>query len=583
MSSPFYIVDGSGYIFRAFYAVHSLTTKTGFPTNALFGFTRMMTKLIREIGDARLGVCFDLGEPTFRHAMYDQYKANRDECPEDLVKQMPYFRKIVRALNLEVLEQAGVEADDIIGSLTLRFKSEAPIIIVSGDKDLCQLVGPGVTVWDAMRDIRYDPAGVKAKFGVYPEQIIDYLTLVGDSSDNVPGVKGIGPKTAVQLLEQFHTLDAILENPARITEIKGLRGASSIRTKIEEGLELVRLSKRLVTLKTDVAPFHEWASLESFQLRDPDADALKALFQELEFDALLTGLSGRSAAPSAEKIQKQYHCVNAESLRDVVAVLQRQPAFAFDTETSSLDPLTCDLAGISISWREGEAYYFPIGAKVDADRNLPIEAVRAALGPIFADPTKKKYGLNLKYDLAVLRTHGFVVEGIAFDSMLASYVLSPDRRQHNLAALTERYLAESMESFSTLTAGKDSICDVPLDDVTRYACHDAEASFRLEEKLSHELLERDRAAGHTDSATFPSLQYVLHSIEMPLVRVLEDMERNGIRLDLDLLNRFASEFVAELATLERDIHALAGEPFNINSPKQLSVVLFEKLAIPSAG
>ena len=571
-----YIIDGSGYIFRAYFAISALNTASGLPTNALFGFTRMITKLLRDIAPEYLAITFDMAAPTFRHQMYDQYKANRAECPEDLRPQMPYFRKIAQAMNISVIEKEGVEADDIIASLTRRFGDRFKgVTVVSGDKDLCQLVNDRVCVWDAMRDITYDESGVQAKFGVLPTQMVDYLTLVGDSSDNVPGIKGVGPKTAAQLLAACGSLDRVLASPELVEQVKGLRGAASLRAKLEQSREEIRLCRDLVTLRYDELPpgFEE---LESIRFHGLSRDALEPLLHELEFTALLKDFQFKGQAPTPRtESNKRFRVLSAEELPLIATALSSSGGFAFDTESTSLDPLSAELVGISLCWCVDEAVYLPVRSVSNPESQIPLESIRTLLGPIFADESIPKYGLNLKYDLAILRTHGIDVSNLAFDGMLASHVLHPDRRQHSLSALSLSLFAEEMLSYKDLTAGK-TIDQVDLDAVMRYACADAETSFRVRTALSEEL---DASPGTADR----SLRYAFEHVEMPLIPVLEEMERNGIRIDVELLERLSVEFAGELAELEREIYLLAGEEFNLNSPRQLSAVLFDKLGLPSAG
>ena len=611
---PLYVVDGSGYIYRAFFAVAPLTNSKGLPTNALFGFARMIIKLLKDLQAHYIAVAFDTKEPTFRHQMYAEYKANRDECPADLVQQMPYFRSIIDVLGIPVLEKAGVEADDIIGTLATRFgKDDQRVVVVSGDKDLMQLVNDYVEVWDAMRDLRYDAAQVRQKFGVGPERVVDYLALVGDSSDNVPGIKGVGPKGALSLLEAFGSVENLMkvaqEDPKKIEEIKGLRGAAAVREKIESGLDSLRLSYQLVQLDTKVSPFAE-SSSEDFRWHGPKLGEAEVLFEELEFSKILAsiplnhraldvggdaggaaGVLGNTTASSssaANKLSgsKQYQIVTPESFPEFVEkftqALNSKPSFAFDTETTGLDPWSADLVGISISWIDNEAYYLPILPAIfpGGEKAIAADAVRNALSPVFADAAIEKIGLNLKFDIEILNHFGMDVAGPLFDAMLASYVLSPDGRQNGLKALTLKHLKERMTTFEEMTAGKDSILEVDLATVGQYACHDADASYRLRAILERELGEPVR---DQQGKLVPSLRKVFEEIESPLVHVLVAMERIGIAIDAERLTKLGEEFLAEIQSHEKKIIELAGVEFNLNSPKQLSEVLFEKLQLPTQG
>ena len=574
--STLYLVDGSGYIFRAYYAVAPLTTSSGLPTNAILGFSRMLIKLLRELDAEHIAVMFDTGKPTFRHKKYSEYKANRGECPEDLVPQMPYFRKVVEALGIQSLEKEGFEADDIIGTVAKKLEDEVErIVIVSGDKDLTQLVNDKVEVWDAMRDIRYNSEKVKEKFGVPPEQIIDYLALVGDSSDNIPGLKGVGPKSALKLIEEFGSVDSLLENSSKVAEIKGLRGAKKISETIESDPEQVRLSKELVSLDNKVSPFDS-SDMKSFHWKEPNTEMAKELFNELEFSSLLESLKlNGSSKPKGKSIDdKSFELVGPKDFDKFIKKLSKQEEFAFDTETTSLDVLTCDLVGMSFSWEEDSAYYLPFIAP-DTDC-LDLEEVRNQLGPIMANPEVHKSGLNLKFDVEVLEAKGWEVEGIYFDAMLASYVLRPDSRQHSLSAQAKNRLGIEMLPYKDLIGEHEHIGQVPVAEVCKYACHDAEVAWLLKDNLDPQLSD-------SEHETEPSQRRVFEEIEMPLIPVLSSMERAGILVDATALEDMSAEFAEELGILESDIHKFAGREFNINSPKQLSEILFEVLEIPTKG
>jgi DNA polymerase-1 len=577
-----YLVDGSGYIFRAFYAIGPLSNRAGLPTNALLGFTRMLTKLIREEGAKYIAVMFDTGQPTFRHELYKDYKANRKECPQDLVPQMPYFRRVVEAMGIQSLEKPGVEADDIIGTLAKNFSAAGrKVVIVSGDKDLLQLVNENVSVLDAMRDMRFTPETVKQKFGVQPARICDYLALIGDTSDNVPGVKGVGPKTAEKLIEHFGSLEQMLQRAQEIDTVPGVRGAKGVKEKVAGAQEEIRLSLRLVCLDTAVEPYNEINSIDEFHFEHVRSELIEPLFEELEFSSLLNALEF-AGARTAEKqaaadlyAHKQYTLVTPEQLPGFAETLATKSSFAFDTETSSLDVLSCELCGISISWQRHEAYYLPLGGTAVSDRGLNPEAVLRLLGPIFANPEIKKVGLNLKFDVGVLEQAGFQVRGLSFDSMLCAHLLHPDRRQNGLKVLAQVHLQEQMLTYEELVGEYENIGQVPLEETTKYACHDADASWALAEILDPLL------GGRAENG--PSLRAAFEDIEMPLVEVLSRIERDGIKVNVPFLDQLEAEFTGELKGIEKRIYELAGREFNLNSPKQLSVVLFEELGLPTAG
>ena len=586
---PLYLIDGSGYIFRAFFAVQPLSTKAGLPTNALFGFTRMIIKLLKDCNAKYIAVTFDTGKPTFRHQRYTEYKAHRPDCPPELVQQMPYFRKIVRALGIQSLEKEGFEADDIIATLARKLRSpDQKVIIVSGDKDLAQLVEDNIELWDAMRDIRYNALKVEEKFGVRPNQIIDFLSLTGDASDNIPGVKGIGPKTAQILIRELGGVEALLAEPGKIETLKDLRGAAGIRQKIESSLEMLRLSRELVTLDDRVDPYFSVDAVSSYEWPSVKGEELIPLFEELEFSSLLSslpfpmtlptlGTSTASAFGIIEAAKKRYSTITPETLESFAKKLSGVSAFAFDTETTSLDVRNCKLVGISISWEPEVAYFLPLGSEIEPVQNLDATRVKSLLADIFRNPKIKKYGANLKFDVHVLTQHGYEVNGLAFDTMLASFLLHPDRGQHGLKALSQEYLHEHMASFKEIVGDAPSIAHVPMETVSRYACADADASFRLVEPLQKAI---DAGSKGPEA---PSLRFAFEQIDMPLVSVLQRMEAHGIKIDVAFLTDLGNEFKTELQVLEEAIYQLANGPFNINSPKQLGEVLFEKLGLPTHG
>ena len=573
-----YLVDGSGYIYRAYYAIAPLSNSKGLPTNALYGFTRMMLKLLSGLkeGNRYIAVAFDTAEPTFRHELYTAYKANRQERPEELSAQLPYFRDIVQALGICSLEAPGYEADDLIGTWAKIIESQgAKTIVVSGDKDLCQLVSDQTTVYDAMREITYDRDGVKQKFGVWPEQIIDYLTLVGDTSDNVPGVKGIGPKTAATLLEAYPALDQIVAHIEDVKNIKSLRGAAGVQEKLKESLGDLALSKKLVTLNYDAPLNGHIGRVAELEWQGIDVKKSQSLFTELEFKKILDKYELAARADTATAIEEEafeqsYQLLTDESFPAFAQKLAQQPAFAFDTETTGLDVLTCRLVGISFSWVDREAYYLPIKSTVGGE-GVTLERAKDILSPIFADKKIRKYAFNFKYDLGVIEEHGFEINNVYFDAMLAWSLLNPENKIMGLKALTRSYFDEEMTTFGDLTEGYDDISQVPLEQSYKYACHDADATWRLSKVIAQEIAKQ------------PALEKALLEIEMPLVSVISRMERTGIMVDQQVLESLHQEFSKDLRFLEDRIVFLAGEEFNLNSPKQLSHILFEKLKFPTTG
>lgn len=553
-SETLYLVDGSGYIFRAFYAIRPLSTSKGLPTNAIYGFTNMLLKLLREKKPDHIAVIFDAGRKTFRNDEYPDYKANRLEPPEELVPQFPYFRKVVQALNIPCLEAKNYEADDIIGTLAEAFdKEDVETVIVTGDKDLMQLVSDRVTLLDTMKEREVGIKEVEERFGVLPERVPDVLGLAGDSSDNIPGVPGVGEKTAMKLLKEYGSLEGIL---AHADEIKGKLG-EKIRAHTEEA----RLFQRLATVKRDVPLEYHW---DDFRLTEPDREALQKLFKELEFHTLLGEL-----APQKTLSSKNYHLVTSDkALQDMIANLEACGAYALDTETSSLDAMRAELVGLSFSGREGEAYYVPVGHVGDVeqlDRDQVIESLR----PLLEGERIPQYGQNIKYDMTVLARHGLSLNAVTFDTMIAAYLVNPTGSR-SLDALSLEHLGHKTITFKELvgTGKKQKLfSEVPLDQATNYAAEDADVTYRLVVPLKQKLQENNQ-------------ENLFASIEMPLVGVLTRMELHGVKIDEDCLNKISKEYDAKLKSLSKRIYGEAKEEFNIKSTKQLSKVLFESMGLP---
>lgn len=587
MTHKAYLVDGSGYIFRAYYAVAPLTTKDGFPTNALFGFSRMLLKLLQASDSDHVVVVFDAGKRTFRTDMYEQYKANRIELPDDLRKQMPLFREICEALGLLILEKPGFEADDIIGTLTDKLvHAGSEVVIVSGDKDLMQLVGPSVSIWDTMHDRRYRAAEVKEKFGVPPAKVVELLGLMGDSSDNVPGLRGCGPKTALQLIEKFGDVESVLKNVDAIADDSSIRNRKKIAEQIRCDMELVRLSRKLVEIDRNVsidiprngssAPLSNLDGEDLYARlvrHDLQHEKLRTLLERLEFASLLRdfNMSAANPQPVTAREGEAYTCVWKKDFPAWLAKLREQQAFAFDIETTALDVFQAQLVGVSFCWSETEAFYIPLAHRAaSAAEQVAVPELLEAIKEIFADSDIKKYGQNLKFDITVLEHQGVTVQGVAFDSMIASYLLNPDKGAHNLTVLAADYLKRPTIEYTTLVEGKADFRDVPVPQATIYGCQDAHYAWLLQAQL-RPLLESK------------GLTQVFDEIEMPLVCVLSRMERRGIKLDVPLLERMSKDFAEQLVGMEKKLYELAGTQFNLNSPKQLSDILFNKLCLPTKG
>lgn len=572
-----FLIDGSGYMFRAYYGTmrQRLSNSKGLPTGGTLAFARMLLKVIRERKPEYVAIAFDRPEPTFRHEIYPAYKGNRDAAPEDLVEQIPYMHRVVEVLRIPLLVQAGAEADDIIGTLAAHAEAEDfEVVLVTADKDFAQLVSENVRIWDPMKDEEMGPAEIEAKWGVPPEKFVDIQALMGDSTDNIPGVPGIGEKTAVALIQQFGGLDQVLASTDEIKRPKQ-------RENIEENVDMARLSRELCTIKRDL---ELEGDLESCRLGDADIEAGRKLFvEELEFKSIIEQLPGYSesdaakdaneeAAPAAEEEEHDYHTIRAiEDLKSMCAELEKAGRFAFDLETTSLDPMKARIVGLSFSAAARRAFYVPVGHEMmDAGPQLPLEDVLAEVSPLLESTDIEKIGQNIKYDIAVLKEAGYEVRGPLFDTMLASYLLLSSRRSHGMDHLAQEYFGVTTIKYADL-CGKGAkeipFSHVPVEAAAPYACQDADITFRLATEMSPQL-EKD------------GLMDLFEELEVPLLRVLLDMERAGIRLDREFLRNMGKELEARLDQMTSDIYGLAGEEFNINSTKQLRVILFEKLNLP---
>ncbi|MGM0574679.1 MAG: DNA polymerase I [Myxococcota bacterium] len=557
-----YLVDGSSYIFRAFFAIRGLTSPDGLPTNAVYGYTAMLLKLVREERPDYLAVVFDAGARSFRNDLYPEYKAHRPEPPEDLVPQFPLVREVTEAFHIPSLEQDNWEADDLIAALAEEAREEdVDTVIVSSDKDLMQLVDDECVMYDTMRDVRYDPDGVMEKMGVRPDQIVDYLALVGDSSDNIPGVPGIGKKTAARLLAQYDSLDGIYEH---IGEMKGKR-----RENLETYKNQAYLSQTLATVDRH-APVPR--DLEVLARQEPDKEALTELFARLGFKTWHREFHSDDALEGAPKLTRDgFHLVRtAEQLSELADALRGVDVFAFDTETTSLNPQQADLVGLSFAVDRERAWYVPVGHTTpDAAPQLTPEQARSVLGPILEDPEKTKAAHNVKYDLQVLRRAGFPLEGPLYDTMLASYVLDPGRYQHNLDNIALDRLNHKTIKFSDVAgSGKSQVTfdRVPLATARDYACEDVQIVMALKEQFDPELDET-------------GLRGLLEDLEIPLARVLADMEDLGVKVDVRALHALSDELGRRASEIERRAHELAGEAFSMGSPKQIAHVLFDRLGL----
>jgi DNA polymerase-1 len=556
MNDTLYLIDGSSYLYRAYFAIKRLSSPSGFPTNALYGFTQMLLKLLKDYQPQHLAIVFDVGRVTFRTELYPDYKANRAEMPDDLRQQVGPIRDLVRAFNIPVVELQGYEADDLIGTLASRWEAQGgTVVVVTGDKDLMQIVTEQTTLLDTMKNVTSAIPQVHERFGVGPEQVIDILGLAGDSSDNIPGVPGIGEKTAIKLVQQFGSMDSLLE---RAAEVPGKVGE-----KLREFAEQARLSRILATIIKDV-PYE--LHVDQLLAQEPDTERLNELFKLYGFHTLIKEMTAQATLQT-----DQYHCILTNDALDTLALrLEGATAFAFDTETTGLDPRTAELVGISISLEPHEAFYIPVGHRyLGMPEQLSRETVLKRLQPVFGNPAIHKVGQNLKFDLQVLATAGLEVQGSWCDTMLCSYLLHPSRGGHGLDALAQEHLNHKMISYDEMTgSGKNRICfsEVEVEKATRYAAEDADATWLLHEKLLPMVKEQ-------------GLDRLLFELEMPLMTILSTMEQYGVLLDLTYLAGLGEDFGRRMLELEKKITDLAEGPFNLNSPKQLEEVLFERLGL----
>jgi DNA polymerase-1 len=555
------LIDASSLIYPAFHVMGELKTSTGFPTGAIYGYARTVLMLLREYPSQYVAVAFDSRGPTHRHEKFSEYKAHRPAMDEALAAQIPKIKELTDALKLKKFEVPGYEADDIIAALVpLAAAQGLDVLIVSGDKDLLQLVGDGVRVLkpgrDVTRDLKIlDSAGVQQYLGVRPDQVLDFLALVGDSVDNVPGVPGIGEKTAQKLLSQFPSLEALLENLDKVEPKK-------LSEKLKAFQEQARLSRELVQLNPPPLD----VSLEECRAQPPDLERLRALLEELEFRSLLQELALAPTVPPPVQRAPTLALeivLTEEQLAALIERLQSAPEISLDTETTSEDAMTAELVGISLAIEPGAGFYIPLAhSYLGAPRQLPRDLVMAKLKDILQ--TKPIIGQNLKYDAKILRRSGIELKNIVFDSMLAAYLLDPESRK-DLNELARRYLGHSVMDFSELGAARMDL--VPIEQAARYSIADAEAVIRLKEKMLPELRSKNQ-------------EKLFYEVELPLINVLIEMELNGILLDKEILREQAKELETLATQLLQDIFRLAGQDFNPNSPKQVAYVLFEKLKLP---
>ncbi len=569
MKKRFFVIDGHALCYRAYYAFikNPLTNSSGQNTSAIFGFARMLLKLIAEQKPDYLAVAFDPPKKSFRFALYPDYKANRVKMPDDLRAQIEEIKNMVSVLGIPKLEESDFEADDVLGTLARRFASEeTEVVLVTGDKDAYQLVGEHVSIYAAKKGITeyemMDAAAVTEKLGITPDRVIDYMAITGDASDNVPGVKGIGEKGARKLIAEFLSLDAIYAGIDRI--------AGKQRDLLLAGRESAYLSRELVTIRTDI-PLH--FTLDQAAFAGFSRAAARDYFQRLEMNSIVQDFfQGDDAKDQGSaRDEKEYHTVtNADDLRDVVKIIREAGYVSFDTETTSVNPVEADLVGISLSIRERAGWYIPVHtATLFSGGGMAKEEALAILAPVLEDASIRKIGQNLKYDIIVLRGCGVEVKGLSFDTMIASYLLNPSERNHNLDDMADRFLNYKTITYEELAGrGKNAvpITEIPVERVAEYAIEDADVTYRLSLVLEPKLAEEN-------------LTRLFSDVEVPLVEVLAEMEWNGVRIDAGYFSALSRENGELLAKAEEEIHRIAGVKFNINSTRELSQVLFGKLGL----
>ncbi len=557
-----YLVDGSSYIYRAFHALPNLTNSHGEATGAILGVANMLRRLLQENDPEHIAIVFDARGPTFRHELYAEYKANRPSMPRELSEQVAAILQFVKLLGLPLLQVEGVEADDVIGTLS-RIAEEQGLdcVISTGDKDLAQLVTEHTSLVNTMTDTHMDQAGVLEKFGVRPDQIIDFLTLTGDKSDNIPGVDKCGPKTAVKWLDQYQTLDGVVEHA---DEIGGKVGEY-----LRAALPTLSLSRQLVTIDRELDLDTSPTELVRGEM---DFEGLQQLLQKYEFSSWLKEL-GATETEQAASAEQSYHTVLA--LPELDAMLERLLAaelIAVDTETTSLDPMQAHLVGFSFSVTAGEAWYVPVGHDgPGTPQQLELQTVIEKLRSLLENPEYKKVGQHIKYDMNVLSNYDIQVQGVAFDTMLESYVFNSTASRHDMDSLALKYLSRQTVHYEDV-AGKGakqiSFSQVPLEQASHYAAEDADVTLQLHQHLWPRLQEQKALAA------------VLQDIEIPLVPVLARMEQRGVLIDGDLLKQQSKEMAEQIHKLEKEAHKEAGGPFNLASPMQLQKILFEDQGLP---
>lgn len=545
-----YLIDGNSYVYRAYYAIRELSNSKGFPTNAIFGFTNMLLKIIREEKPDEIAISFDSPVPTERHRLYLEYKANRPEAPSELIQQLPHIKRIIAALKIKTFEISGYEADDIIGTIAKKAASSGrEVYIVTGDKDMLQIVDDRIKIYDPVKNRILDKSYTYERYGVTPERIPEFMALTGDAIDNIPGVKGIGEKTAKELFQQFGSLEELFKNIEKIKKEK-------IRKLILENKKLIELSLKLATINASV-PLED--DLNDLKLPEPYWDSLKRLFIEFEFSSLMKLIPSQTDSVNYEII------LDSEKLYQLIPRLKN--GFAIDIEATDKNPISASIVGIALCFDKEKGFYIPLGHSYQGmPEQLDKDTVLKILKPVLEDRNVYKIGHNLKYDIEILQKEGINTEGMLYDTMIASYLLNPNKPKHNLEDAANLYLSKQKKTFTEILGNLKSFKEVSLNEAASYACNDALLSFELKEILFEEIRKQ-------------AMEPLYKDIEMPLLKVLADMELAGVKIDPVILNGFSKEIESELQAIKRRIYFIAGEEFNINSPKQLGKILFENLGL----
>lgn len=552
-----YLIDGNSYIYRAYYAIRGLTNSKGFPTGAVYGFTNMLLKVVREKRPDYIAIAFDSPAPTERHRLFEVYKAQRPKAPNELIGQIPYIKRIVNAFNIPVLEIEGYEADDILATLAKRGEGEGlDVTVVTGDKDIFQIIGPNIRTYDTMKDKVYEEKDVIERFGVGPDKVVEVMGLMGDAIDNIPGVAGIGEKTATELIKEFGSIENLLKNLEEVKKPK-------LRETLKNHADIARLSHNLATINTDLPIKVDFKDLS---IKSPNNESLLHIVKELEFTSLLKLLT-----PHAALEKNEYKTITSEEdFLNLIDEIKKTTELSVDIETTGKDPMIAGLVGISISIEPERAYYIPVGHTYPGvPHQIQKEYLLKNLKPILEDETYRKIGQNIKYEIVVLRNHGINLKGISFDTMIASYLLNPTKPVHNLENIALEYLDYKILTYKEVAGkGKKQIGfeEVHIDTASKYSCEDSDITLRLKKILSPLIQEK-------------GLKILFYDVEIPLVEVLAKIEMNGFKIDKELFHKMSKEIEGQLNSIIERIYFLAGEKFNINSPKQLAEVLFEKLGL----